>query len=795
MIFNYIKSALRTIFANKLFSTIHILGLSIGLAACFVMLLIVIHEYSYDKHNDKLDNIYRVYTYSPASDMNFYGLPIPLNNYIKENIPEVEKSARAYRGSISAFLPNEESEFEETKAYYVDEELLDILTIPILKRTGNELLSNPNSILISRSVSEKYFKGKNPLGQVITVKPYFPKDERNFIVTGVFEDFPFTSTFKADYLLPMKYGEQLLLQRYSFRANFTTQSWLMVTNLEILLLKNANATAEQINSKLPKYSDFVDDPRNEYNYKMHSYSSVHLNAKYANWNPYSVDETTIKLFTGIAILILVIACLNFIIMSTSKFNIKSKDVGIRKVLGAGRSNITAHILIESVLYSLLSFPVTIILIRLIHNNIAAYLNIELADNYYFSLGLILIFIVLTIAVGLISGLYSVFKLSNLSPLQTISYKKSIRKNQLKSTPILLILQMTVFIALVFSSFIIKQQIDYFTETQLGFNKNNLLIIGVVDLTSTKYKSLKEKLKNSPLIRNVTGASILPPSLGGALLNVQRKDEPSTIISTHSIAMDFNFFQTLEIPLKEGRYFSEEFITDSVSSVIINETAAQAINVGIGDMIMERQVVGIVKDFKYGSLRENIPPILMNIEKTKYINEIAIKYQANSETETIDHIQNVWNEFTSDQPLEFYYMDEKFDDVYKSDYNFASLINVSSLLAVLIACLGLFGFTVFNIEQRIKEVGIRRVLGASTFDILFLFIRKFLLVIILSSVIGLALGSYFTREWLSNFVYRIDITLLDYIVIVAVCTIIIVTTVSLYIVKTIFSNPAESLKYE
>lgn len=786
---------LRNIAANKLFSFIHIIGLSIGLAACFIMLVIVIHEYSYDKHHEKLDNIYRVYSYSPVSDKNWYAVPIPLNNYIKENIPEVEKSARVLRSAILVSIPGIENAFEETKAYCVDEELFDILTIPIITKAKNELLSDPNSILISRSIAQKYFGSEDPLGKVLSVTPRSLKDESNFVVTGVFEDFPFTSTLKADFLLPMEYGEELILKRYAFRKEFTRQSWLMTTGLEILILKNDNVSAENLSLKMPKYSDFVEDERNEYEYRIESYSSVHLNGSYANWNPHSVNKSTIKLFSGIAILILVIACFNFIIMSISKYTNKSKDVGIRKVLGAGKRNITLHILTESLVYALLSFPLTIILIHLFHSNITEFLNIELADYYYFSSELILIFIALTLGVGLISGLYSTYKLSRLSPLSTISFKKSMQTRRVKSVPVFVFIQMVVFISLVFSSIIIQQQTDYFKKSDLGFSQDNILIIEIDDLSSTKYRSLKAELKNSAFVTNVSGATVLPPALGGGLLNVSRKGEPSTIISINALGIDFDFLETLEIPLIKGRSFNKKFSRDSVSSIIANKTAAKAINVNVGDLIMDRQIVGIVEDFKFRSLREEVPPLLMDIVKPKYIGEIAVKYLPNSETETIDYIQKVWSNFGSDQPLTFYYMNDKFNGVYKSDYNFATLINISSLLAIFISCLGLFGFTVFNTQQRIKEIGIRRVLGASLMNILSLFVKRFLWVIIIASIFGLLVGNYLVNQWLNNFVYRIDITFLDLIFTLILCSAITIITISIYVVKTVLSNPANSLRYE
>lgn len=795
MILNYIRFTFRSIFASKLFSVIHITGLSIGLAACFIMLVIVIHEYSYNTHNEKLDNIYRVYTHSPISDTDWYGVPLPLRDYIKENIPEVDKAARAYRLTLSANSLGEETIFDETSGYCIDEDIFDILTIPILNKTNKELLPTPNSILISRTIAEKYFNGNSPIGKIITVKPRYPRDESNFTITGIFEDFPYTSTLKGDYLLPMKYGEKLLLKQYSFRKNFSLQSWSFVNRFEVVLLKNAKADLAQLTAKLPKYSDFTDDPSAEYEYKLQEYSSLHLNEKYANWKPFTVDESSIKLFTAISILILIIACFNFIIMSTSRFRGKYKDVGIRKVLGAGNKNISFLIITESVVYALLSLPITFCLIQLFSETISEFLNIPLADNYFFLPNIIILFLFLTMMIGFVSSLYSILKLSNLTPLQTIFYRKTAQERKLKSTPIFLIVQMIVFIALIFSAIVIKQQTDYFKEGDLGFSKDNILIIEIDDLSTNRYNTLKEELKKSSFIKNIGGASAIPPSLGGALGSVPSKNDPSTFISAYILSMDYDFLETMKIELIKGRYFSEVYGTDSVSSIIVNETAAKEIHLNIGDEIIGRQVIGIVKDFKYKSFRENTPPLLMRIGETKYIYEVAIDYLPGNEEKVIEYVQSVWEQFSPNQSPDFYYLDEKFDIVYKSEYNFATLINASSFLSIFIACLGLFGFTVFNTEQRIKEIGIRRVLGASLPNILSIFVKQFLWFIILASIFGLIAGNYLISQWLNNFAYRVDVIPLYFIITVAICSIIIISTISIYVIKTTLSNPANALRYE
>ncbi len=792
---SYIKSAYRSILANKLFSAIHIVGLSIGLAACFIMLMIVIHEYSYDKHNEKLDRIYRAYSYSPASGKNWQGVPYPLSEYISENIPEVERSAKVQSIRVNVSNPDNEEVFKSKQAYCIEPDLIDILTIPSVQGNLKHVIANPKSILISENIAEQYFPGKDPIGKNLLVKTRRPAEEDLFTIAGIFKDFPYTSTFKTDYLLPIQFNDKLILDRYSFRKDFSLDSWSFIHGLVVYVLANPETDISKVEGLLPRHIDFEPNSNSDFEYKFHPYSDIHLNSKFVNFIDYYISGSKLKLFTGIAILILLIACFNFIVMSISRIKQKAKNVGIRKVIGAAKKNVASIVLIESIIYSLLSLPLTLGLIELFYKKVASSLNINLAEGYNFNYWILLLFLLLTVLIGIVAGLYSTLKLTKLTPLQTITYRKSVNEKNVKSTPVFISTQMVVFIAMIFCAIIIKQQTAYFKKIDLGFNPENILTLYLNDHVENSYEAFKEELKKSPLIKGVGGAGMIPPTLSFASGNVPRKDDPNTLIELKALWGDYEFPDVMGFQLIKGRNLDITKNADSTEAYIFNEAAMKAINVELGDIVNNRRVVGVIKDFQYGSIREDVPPIAYYIGKLKYIDELAIRFQSARDVETIKWIEHVWKEFVPNQPMTYFFMDDKFDDVYRREYNFAGLINASAGLAVFIACLGLFGFTVFSTEQRIKEIGIRRVLGASLADILRLFFSQFILLILVSSVIGIALGDYFISQWLNGFAYKIDILPSYYIIAGVISAVIILTTISIYIIKTVSSNPVEALKYE
>jgi putative ABC transport system permease protein len=795
MILSYFKSAFRAILANKLFSAIHIIGLSIGLAACFIMLMIVIHEYSYDMHNEKIDNICRVYSYTPLSDRNWYGAPPPIANYFKENIPQVEKAARAIKVYANVSPPGSKEKHDSRFVHCVDKELFDILTIPIKQGDINTLYEDLNTVFISESVAEQYFSNENPVDDKLEIYFRIDKELITFKVGGVFKDLPFTSTLKADILLPMFYGEKYIQNRYAYRKTDILNEWLMVQHLDVYLLLNNSTTIESVESLIPSHADMQPNSDSDFEFRLQKLSEIHLNSNYINSRPNYVDEDKLKTFLGVSILILFIACINFVVMSTSRLNVKAKVVGIRKTIGAGKRNIVSIILLESMLYSLLSFPITIGFIELFAHKLADPLNVKLAESFSTQLPILTFFFLLTIIIGIISGIYSVLKLYKLTPLQTIFYKKTANSASIKSKPVLLVSQMIVLIGLIFITIVVKNQTDLFKEIDLGFDTSNLLILDVNDFDTKKYEVFKSELKKHPSIINAGGATDIPPTLGGMSGNISKKNNPEQNVSLHAIGMDYDFIETMGFELLQGRNFEKNFGTDSLNAWILNQTAISQLELKVNEQFKSYVVVGVVKDFVNRTIHKEIPAFKLAITKTKYINELAIKYTQGSEAAVLNWVNNTWGKFMPGKKPRYYFMDEKFDQVYKNDYNFAGLVNASTGLAILIACLGLFGFTVFSTQQRINEIGIRRILGASMWNVLQLFYRQYISLIITASIVGLTIGNYFVNQWQSGFAYKIDIEIHYFLITLVIAVSIILCTVSVYIIKVLVSNPVNSLRYE
>jgi putative ABC transport system permease protein len=795
MILSYFKSAYRAILANKIFSAIHIIGLSIGLAACFIMLMIVIHEYSYDKHNEFADDTYRAYSYTPLSDRNWYTSPFPLGDFIKTNIPEAQKVARSLRLPINAKIEGSDDKLDFRVAHSVDPEIFDILTIPISKGNPSEVFTNINSILISEKIAEKYFNGSNPLGQKIEIKIKYLKGSDLFNVVGVFEDLPFTSTYKPNIILPIYYAKKHINARYSYRGANTADGWSPIHLLDTYILLNNKANYKSVEQALPSQIQKDKNSNSDMIYKLQNLKEIHLNEDFANWNPVYVNAEMLRIFSGISLVILLIACLNFIAMSITRLNEKAKQIGIRKTIGAGKANVLALIVTESLVYSIISFPITIGFIELFSGYVSEHLNVKLGFGFSTQLNTIGLFFLLTLSVGILSAFYSVVKLHKLSPVETIFYKSSLNNRSVKSTPAVLVFQLVTLIGVVFISLIVKNQTDFFKEIDLGFETKNIMIVDVNSLEPQKYNVFKEELNKSPFIISCGGASDVPPTLAGASGNVPKKNYPNEFVTMYLLSVDYDFIETMGLNLKEGRGFRREFGTDSSEALVINEAAAKEIGLNSGDTFLNKKVIGVAENFIQRSIHSKVPPFQLKIGKTKYIRELAIRYLPGKEKQVVKFVHSTWNTFAQGKNINYYFMDEKFDEVYENDYNFASLINTSTGLAMLIACLGLFGFTVFSTQQRIKEIGIRRILGASMWDVLKLFFSQYIALIITASVVGLTIGNYFVNQWLSGFAYKIDIEFHYFLVTLVIAISIILCTISAYVIKTVVANPVDSLRYE
>jgi putative ABC transport system permease protein len=513
-----------------------------------------------------------------------------------------------------------------------------------------------------------------------------------------------------------------------------------------------------------------------------------------------VDQGNINnvyIFSLIGIIILVIACINYTILSTAKSSTRSKEIGIRKVLGAGKNTLLKQILGESVLISFISLPVALLLAHLLLPSVNQLFRKQLVIHYSENWQFIAGFILLTLFVGLISGSYLAFYLSSFQPVDVLKSKINIGITRSIYQKILIIIQLIIFVVLILGTCIIYKQIHYALHKDMGLNKEGLVIIHYDDDGFRKrYESFKNEISKNPDIINVSGAMFSPPYNGGMQWDVPRIDDPDQIIKVEGLAVDFNYIETLGFTLSEGRTFSKEFGSDS-SAIMLNETAVKKLGLAdpVGKMIDDRLIIGVIKDFHLHSFHKAIMPMIIDIMLMKYAGEVVVRIKPDNISTTMNFIEDKWKEFAPDVPFDYSFFDDALEELYSEEQRFGKIISLFTLLAVFIASIGLFGLSLFIGEQRVKEIGIRKVFGSSVSRIVKLILKEYLLMVLIANLIAWPVAYFIMNKWLQNFAYHAKIDFWLYIGAAALSMFIVLMTMSFQTIKAAQTNPAETLKYE
>ena len=796
MLKNYLKIVLRNFKRNKIYSFINIFGLAIGLALVFLIVLYVRHETSYDAYNKNAKRICRIIRNDKNLDWIESGTSYLLAPVLRDEYPEVEATARTRPMSVEIEY-NEK--FEQNYFNCVDPEILDILTLEFVYGSRENALTDPYDILLSETRAAKHFPDENPVGKILPVR--MCGETIDFTVKGVLKNVPTNTTFFMPFLVNIdlaKKSLQFIQNRYGDGEYF--EQWSFSYYQTYVLLKadcDREAFVEKMNQIPAKH---------HYEGMQITYDLQSLRSIYLHSNDFTVNFTRsgnladIYLYSSIAFLILFIACTNFIILSTVQSIKRSKEIAVRKIVGAERKNLIKQIMFESVFTSFLACFLAIALTYLLRPGIVHYLNVPLEinyiENYFYPLSLISI----TLLVGFASGSYVAFYISRLDPL--VILKSSISSSNSKSLfrRIVICLQMVIFISLLSSSFIIYKQLHFVKNTDLGFDKEQLL---TMELTSGNfsehYYSFLDELSRNPNIINVTGGFSLPPFDGRGITNETLFDDPDQQIPVEFNGVDFNFFETYNIEMLSGRTFSREFAADTLNSIILNETAVKQLHIDdpIGKTIRDMEIIGIVKDFHFHSLYLKIEPMIFSYSPISHNGYVGIKLSPHNVQETIKFIEQTWSKFNTgkEAPFEFEFVDETIDQLYWETQNFGKTINYCTLFAIFVACLGLFGLTMFITEQKSKEIGIRKVFGASPFRILKHLSIEIIWLNIISTVITIPIVVYFMNKWLMNFAYKTEISFWIFMIAGLAGLSVSLLTMSFFSIKASLSNPADTMKYE
>ncbi len=794
MLKNYIKVVLRNIKRHAGYSLINVSGLAIGMACCLVITMWVLDEVNFDRFHENAADLYRV------EENQFYSgrvyhvtvTPYPLAPALKEEIPEIVEATRVIRMGGILFKYEDKSFFEDRVAA-VDPSFLRMFTFPLAIGDPGSILSDPFSMILSETAAKKYFGDEDPIGKAITVN-----ETVSIRVAGVIKDFPLNSTIRADILFPY----ELMEKRGATNNNFGSNSIWTFVQLQ-------KGTPKSVVD--PKIKGFIKErvPQSVTDLELFPYTRIHL-FQYFGYDRGDVAAKYVYIFSLVAGFVLLIACINFMNLSTARSANQAKEVGLRKVVGALKKNLIARFYSESMTYALLALGVALGLVMLFLPWFNSLADKELSLRFLTRGSLLLGILAITVVTGLLAGSYPAVFLSSFQPVRVLKGSLKAGTGSKTFRRILVVVQFSLSIFLIIGTLVVYKQTQYMRTKSIGFDKEQLLYIGLRGTTGLNYEALKAELKNDSRILGVTGASHLPSSIGSNSGGAewQGKDPEQEILIGMS-TVDYDFIEVLGIELAEGRNFSKEFGSDPGGAFLVNEEVRR---------IMERDsvagepfsfagregsIVGVMKNFHFESLQSKIEPLAIYLpmppaepeRRSRPFNYALIRVAPGDVQGSLDFIRDTWISVNPGFPFLFRFIDEQIDAMYRTEERVGRLLKAFAVLAVFIACLGLFGLASFMAEQRTREIGIRKVLGASIPQVTILLCREFFLLVVLANLLAWPAAYWALGNWLKNYAYRIDLGVAAFLVSFFAALFITAVTVSSQALRAASANPANTLKYE
>jgi putative ABC transport system permease protein len=797
---NYLKIALRNLGKYRIYSLINIVGLSIGIACCLLILMHITDELSYDKYHKNAERIYRV-TY----ELDNHGkttytaqTPAPLGPALLKEYPEIKDCVRFFRSDV--LLNRGEKRFFEA-LHFADESIFDIFTFPFLKGNADTALEEPNSIVLTEESAEKYFGDDDPINKILTVN-----SNRDFIVTGVLKKIPRNSHFRFDFLVPIEAYFQIDPGR--------REDWGYIYYYNYLLVREGFSPGD-FEKKLPPFvmkyiggnfrdlfGENIDQVPSLYKFHLQPLLRIHLHSNLEDEMEPNGNITYVYIFSTIALFILFIACINFMNLSTGRASSRAKEVGIRKVVGARRAELIKQFLGESFLLSFISLLLAVVLVELFLPVFNSLSGKELSVSFFGNGTFLVAFLGIFIAVGILSGSYPAFLLSAFIPVDVLKGRVTAKVSTALVKKGLVVFQFAISIILVVGTVIIHNQMFFVQNKNLGFDKEHLVVVRDQNRRVVlRYESFKNELLKNPNIIATSGSSGLPVNIFSKQTARPMGAGFDEAILMPVIAVNYDFIDTYGLELVSGRKFSKEFKTDSREALIINEATAEKF--GWEDPIGQRmdiiggrkgRIIGVLKNFHISSLHEMIEPLVLYIQ-SYFCQYYSIRIRSEDIPHTLGFIEKTWRDFAPARPFEYSFLEDDLDQLYRAEMRLGKIFFYFTILAIFIACLGLFGLSSFTAEQRTKEIGIRKVLGASIGNIIFMLSKEFTKWVLVANIIAWPVAYYVMSRWLQIFAYRTSISVWIFILSAALALFIAFFTISFQVVKAAVVNPAESLKYE
>ncbi|HSZ33416.1 MAG TPA: ABC transporter permease, partial [Puia sp.] len=771
---------------HKAFSIINIAGLAIGMTCSIFILLWVREEQSFDRFNSNADRLFRLT--DNVGDFKAAVTPAGVAAGLKSQLPAIKNITRISKNHSAVFEVGTQK-FQEKRLIYADSNFLEMFNYPLLKGNKNTALQNPGGILITENMAVKYFGQQDPLGRLIRIN-----NADNYKVVGVLENIPSNSHLQFDFIIPMSAIEAT---DYDLKSK-TWDSFNYYTYLELNDNTSPSALANLTNQILKIYKVHVSEFKVEFH--LQPLLSIHLGQALQIDQPGHGNMQYVNIFFIVAIIVIAVACINFMNLATARSARRAKEVGLRKVVGAERYQIIGQFLGESVFISLLAFGIAMMLVWLLlpaFNNIAdkslSFRNIDLK--------LLLSLLGLSLVTGLISGIYPAIYLSGFKPVKVLKGKLKSMGGNLVFRNTLVVIQFIVSIVLLVGTAVVYQQLHFIKNMNLGFEKRNLVYVRMTGELWNKLGAIKTELKQRPLTSDYSIISDLPTELVTGTVDVQwQGKDPKSQIVIPSMDVDENFTKVFQMKVLNGRGFSSGFKGDS-SNYVVNETAVRTMGMTVKNAVgkslsfgqIKGTIIGVVKDFNFKPIQQSIEPLVLRLNK--YGGYIFVRTKPGSTDQTIKSLEKICLQLNPAYPFEYSFLDEDLANLYKGEQRIGSLFNIFAILAIFISCLGLYGLSAFIAEQRTKEIGVRKTLGASVFNIVYLLSTNFTRVVFIAIIIAIPISWYAIHQWLQGFAYHIEIGWGVFAIGAFSALFIALCTVSFESIKSAVANPVKSLRSE